>query len=96
MKRFFNLLILFLGFLILGFHNSPVYAAQKEYDIEKAEFNVYLDKDGNAHITEKWELNFKKGDFTSFYVNRLKDPNELENMKILNLTILKSMVLIVP
>ena len=78
MRKLFNILVFSLGIFLLVFSNTPAFADNKEYNIENAEFNVYLTEDGNANVTEKWDINFKNGDFTRFYLNRLNNTNQLE------------------
>lgn len=77
MKKIFNLLVLCISIFIFT-SNTTAYAEEKQYDIENATFNVMLTEDGNAYVTEKFEINFKKGDFTRFNLSRLKSPNEME------------------
>ena len=66
--------IMVLLFLLVGivFGNSAKAEENKEYDIENAEFVVDLMENGNAEVTETWTVNFKKGKFTRFYVERFR------------------------
>ena len=78
MKRLLTKIALFIVLFGIGISGINVKASNKEYNIESAEFNVYLDENCNADRKEKWNLNFKKGDFSRFKVSRLLNPNELE------------------
>lgn len=78
MKKLLTLIVIAIAFII-GDKGIYIKASDTEYDIESAEFIVNLDENGNAEVKEKWNLNFKKGDFTRFKVSRLINPNELEN-----------------
>ena len=66
MKR---LLLFFMMFLLLPGIVRPVTAAadDKVYQIDKADFNVILQPDGSAEITETWTLTYKSGEFHRFY-----------------------------
>lgn len=56
---------------------SHVLAEEKEYTINNADFKVQLFENGDARVTETWKLDFTKGNFTRFYVERfLRLPEE--------------------
>ena len=74
MKRYFNLLMLSVIFLLL-----PVTA--KANSISKINMDIYVDKDGTAHITETWNANLNKG--TEGY----KPYYNLGNAKITNFSV---------
>lgn len=79
MKKLIAGLAFCVFFMLFGF-STEVYAKSKdkEYSIQSAEFEVHLDENGDAYVNEKWDLNFEKGNFSRFYLERLKDTNELE------------------
>ena len=56
-------------------HPVRVYADDKEYKVDSAEFEVEYEPDGTAVITEKWAVTYISGNFTRFY----KDINNPEN-----------------
>ena len=66
MKKVKKQLLKLIIVILLMFAIMPVekvYAENKEYDINKLEVNVNIDKDGNAIITENWYLDFTSGNF---------------------------------
>lgn len=54
------------------------YADSKEYRVDSADFYVELKENGNAVITERWEVSFLKGDFSRFYKDIYKNVTSLE------------------
>lgn len=80
MKKVLSIIILCLCFMFFR-GDIIAYGQDKEYTIENADFDVYLDENGDATVEEKWIVNFEKGDFTRFYISRLLKTNELENFK---------------
>ena len=79
MKKIVSALMICIGFILFA-TNAEVKAEEKVYTVESADFDVFLNEDGSAEVTEKWNVNFKKGDFTRFYISRLKDPTEMEKV----------------
>ena len=57
---------------------TRVVADEKEYDIEQVNFVVNLDENGDAYIIETWTIDFKQGEFTRFYIDRLTDVSPVE------------------
>lgn len=39
----------------------------KEYSIKSADFDIRLNEDGSARVTEKWNVKYETGSFTRFY-----------------------------
>ena len=72
------------GFLLISLLTMllcsvTIWAADKEYTIKSANFDVQLVENGDAFITETWDIDFTKGNFTRFYVERYLDVPYLEN-----------------
>lgn len=88
MKKIFNVIVLCIGIFICT-SNTTAYADEKQYDIENARFDVVLSEDGSAYVTEKFDINFKKGDFTRFNLSRLKAPNDMERYDVVNVNSFK-------
>lgn len=59
MKRILSIIILCLCFMLFR-GDIIAYGQDKEYTIEKADFEVYLDENGDATIEETWNINFEK------------------------------------
>lgn len=53
--------------------------ADKVYNINSADFNILINDDGSARITETWEVSYQKGEFSRFYKNILMDLPESES-----------------
>ena len=53
-------------------------AEEKEYDISSADFEVILNRDGSADVTEEWVVTYTEGEFTRFYKDIYKDVTKLE------------------
>lgn len=73
LRRF--ILICIITFL---FSHIALFAESKEYAIKSAYFNVQLLENGDATVTETWIIDFTKGSFTRFYVERYLDVPKLE------------------
>lgn len=67
-----------LSLLVILLLPCMVFADDKEYSVEYAEFIADIQENGDAIITEKWTVDFKKGDFTRFYKDIYKMTTELE------------------
>ena len=50
----------------------------KEYTVDNAEFVAMLQENGDAVITEKWDVNYISGSFTRFYKDIVCIKSELE------------------
>lgn len=50
----------------------------KIYTINSADFNIIINDDGSAKITETWDVTYQKGQFTRFYKNILTSLPESE------------------
>ena len=68
-RRILCLLVPFMVVFLM--HPVRVYADDKEYKVDSAEFEVEYEPDGTAVITEKWAVTYISGNFTRFYRNRL-------------------------
>lgn len=53
--------------------------ADKVYNINSADFNILINDDGSATITETWNVTYQKGEFTRFYKNILMSLPESEH-----------------
>ena len=85
MKKVKKQLLKLIIVILLMFAIMPVekvYAENKEYDINKLEVNVNIDKDGNAIITENWYLDFTSGNFTRFQKDIYNPGTNLEHVDI--------------
>ena len=51
------------------------HADDKEYHVDSADFEVTLSENGQACITENWEVTYTKGSFTHFYKD-IYDPKD--------------------
>ena len=54
---------------------------QKEYTVESADFRITLSTNGDAEITETWNVTFTKGSFSRFTKDIYNPDNELEKIK---------------
>ena len=78
---------LFLAIFIIFIFRLNVFANDKEYNVPNAEFNVYLQENGDAIVQEIWTVNYTKGSFTRFYKDFYKDVTPVEkfdDIKVLN------------
>lgn len=69
---------IFICIMTLLLSCSCLFAADKEYTIKSADFHVELQKNGDATVTETWTVDFTKGNFTRFYVERYLKLPKLE------------------
>lgn len=53
--------------------------ADKIYTINSADFNILINDDGSATVTETWDVTYQKGEFTRFYKNILMSLPESEH-----------------
>lgn len=53
--------------------------ADKIYTINSADFNILINDDGSATVTETWDVTYQKGQFTRFYKNILMSLPESEH-----------------
>lgn len=80
-----NIVTILFCFLFVLLTSSTVYAADKEYNVDGAEFVVNLEEDGDAIITEKWQVTFINGEFSRFYKDIYKDVTSLEKFSDLDI-----------
>jgi len=73
-KRLF-LLTLIMAFLLIPISVS---AEEKSYTVTNLDIDVELTKDGNAKITEVWNLKLESGEFERFQKDIYRANNELE------------------
>ncbi|WP_044974582.1 DUF2207 domain-containing protein [Ruminococcus sp. HUN007] len=55
-----------------------VYADDKEYSVDAADFDIKFGEDGTALVEEHWTVTYKKGNFTRFYKDVYNASNQLE------------------
>ena len=55
--------------IVLSLTSMTVYADTKQYVINTAEFDVELNEDGSADVTETWTVDYQSGEFSRFYKN---------------------------
>ena len=78
MKTRCKLFLITLVVLFVLLTDFSVKAEEKQYSVNEANFYVELQKNGDALITESWEVEYTKGSFTRFYKDIYKDVSEVE------------------
>ena len=55
--------------LLLAVMITPLnaFADDKQYQINSADFTIELETNGDAVITEQWQVQYVRGSFTRFY-----------------------------
>ncbi len=75
----FAAVIFFALCMALGcFETCFVAGGTKEYSIKSADFDIRLNEDGSARVTEKWNVKYETGTFTRFYkdIYKISTGNE--------------------
>ena len=67
MKRTVSGILLLVFPVLLLLTPLKAWADDKEYSIDKAAFEVWLNEDGSAVVEETWTVRFIKGSFSRFY-----------------------------
>lgn len=62
----------------LMFTAIKVHAKGGSYSINSATFDVQLEDNGDATVTESWQVNFSNGTFTRFYKDIYKNVKSIE------------------
>ena len=60
-------------------------AEEKSYSVDSAEFDVDIEENGDAHISETWTVTYSKGNFSRFYRDIYKDVKAVEKFDAVNL-----------
>ena len=63
----FFILFTILCIVMMPLSAFSVRAEEQEYSVPSADFEVEIRNDGTVHVTENWEVFYKKGFFTRFY-----------------------------
>ncbi len=79
-----KLVVFLLTLLCIFSLNFVVFGEVKEYSFDKVDYIVKLNSDGSADVTEKWVVNYKKGEFTRLYKNIFLDLPKEEQFRIDN------------
>ena len=64
--------------LVMLMQPLTAFAADKEYRVDSADFRVSFANNGDANITEIWNVTYTKGSFTRFYKDIYNAFNKLE------------------